>query len=241
VHRSARAGGSDLRKEISYVWQLFLPRLPFMGDQFPGPVPLRTVWFNGFVGRFGWIDYGFAGWVTSAALWVAYAVVALALATLVRLRRLLRPRVVELVIYLIGVAGVLIAVGTRQYHAATTGQPGFIQEGYLLPLYGLLIALAARGLWTSVGRRPDERLCWTRGPAPLLGGAAQGGALLPLTTHPGDGPDPDPLMPQNALLRVCAWIAPAETPGGRRPVRGRDANTCSGNTTGNNARASAVN
>ena len=41
---------------LGHLWQFYLPRLPFMTDEFT-QYPLIHVWFEGFVGRFGGGDY----------------------------------------------------------------------------------------------------------------------------------------------------------------------------------------
>ena len=142
-------GLAGLRKEGSYIWQLFLPRLPFMEDHFPGTLPLRSVWFDGFVGYFGWLDYGFAGWVTGLGVWLALGVLVLAGAALVRSRDRLRARWAEIACSVLAVAGVAGAIGVQQYNTTLTGAPALTQARYLLPLlalYAALVALATRGL-----------------------------------------------------------------------------------------------
>lgn len=144
---TAAVEGHSLRRELSFVWQLFLPRAPFMNDLLPG-VPPNDIWLHGFVGQFGWLDYSFARWVTDIARWVLFAVLALAAAVLVARRRALRARWLEAGCYVLAVAGVLGAIGTQHY--ATTlvpGTPGFTQARYLFPLlalYAAFVGLAVR-------------------------------------------------------------------------------------------------
>ncbi|MDP9020536.1 MAG: DUF2142 domain-containing protein, partial [Actinomycetota bacterium] len=62
---SAAVGeATTLRGQLSYLWQFFLPRLPFMEDAFPGypDYPLWDVYIQGFVGRFGSFQFGFPLW-----------------------------------------------------------------------------------------------------------------------------------------------------------------------------------
>ena len=42
-------------EQLSYTWQLYLPRLPFMQDQF-AYYPLWQTFFKGTIGVFGWLD-----------------------------------------------------------------------------------------------------------------------------------------------------------------------------------------
>ncbi len=39
----------------SYMWQFNLPRPPFMHKVYFETYPLREIWFNGFIGQFGWL------------------------------------------------------------------------------------------------------------------------------------------------------------------------------------------
>jgi 4-amino-4-deoxy-L-arabinose transferase-like glycosyltransferase len=143
---SAELGGA-----ISYMWQFYLPRLPSMEPIFD-TYQLRQTWFNGFIGQFGWLDYGFANWVYDLALVIALGVVALAAKELIAVRNVIRSRLGELLTYLALVAGLLLLIGGTSYIARIGGAAGYEQPRYLLPLlalYGALVALAARG----AGRR----------------------------------------------------------------------------------------
>jgi hypothetical protein len=140
------------RAEATYIWQFFLPRLPFMNDRFPGTMPLRVTWFDGFIGRFGWLDYAFPQWVTDNATWIAYALLIAALVAVVRLRGVIRERWAELAVCVLGLVGVAAAIGHQQFRAMIDAAPALTQARYLLPLlalYGALVAVAARGF----GRR----------------------------------------------------------------------------------------
>jgi 4-amino-4-deoxy-L-arabinose transferase-like glycosyltransferase len=150
------AGAISIRERLVYVWQEALPRLPFMHDALPG-YPPWNLWFHGFVGHFGWLDYAFPGWVYDVAGWIFLLVVALALvavAATVHARGwagLAWRRPFALVL-LVLVAGLVFVIGWQgvQYRHDTGFT--FEQARYLLPLlglYGLLVALAARG----AGRR----------------------------------------------------------------------------------------
>ena len=50
---------------ISYAWQLYLPRLPFMHDFFTTTFPPYHTWTMGYIGRLGWLDYGVTAWIYS--------------------------------------------------------------------------------------------------------------------------------------------------------------------------------
>ncbi len=57
-----RKSGSIL-KELSYIWQFYLPRLPGMKPYFHGFLTTRVYWFRGLVGIYGWLDTAFPRWV----------------------------------------------------------------------------------------------------------------------------------------------------------------------------------
>jgi 4-amino-4-deoxy-L-arabinose transferase-like glycosyltransferase len=134
--------------EASYVWQLYLPRLPGMHLDFYGISPPRQIWFNGYVGLYGWLDTTFPDWVYEMALVLAGVLVALCLRSLIASRRRLRARATELLVYLVMAAGLMILVGADSFLQDPTLDAEYGQTRYLLPLIPLLgagIALAARG------------------------------------------------------------------------------------------------
>ncbi len=148
--------GSDngsLGAELRLIWQFYLPPLPGL-EVARGPgVPFKEVWFNGFIGSFGWLKVTFPNWVASAALIPALAVLALCGLAFWRLRAEARRRALDFAIYALLIAGMLGVVGVAQYGAFAAGIPTwFGQSRYLLPLlapFAAVLALAARG----TGRR----------------------------------------------------------------------------------------
>ena len=142
---------ADFLERLNYGWQLYLPRLPFVEDLFPGEFPPWETWFRGFIGRFGWLDYGFPAAVYHWALAVCGVLLALAGAALVRTREVLRRRLPELVCYAVMSAGVLALIAAAGYNTYLA-HGRFEQARYLLPLlglYGVIVALGVRG----AGRR----------------------------------------------------------------------------------------
>jgi 4-amino-4-deoxy-L-arabinose transferase-like glycosyltransferase len=142
---------ATLTGHLSYIWQFYLPRLQVMGKWFP-TYEAREIWFEGFIGRFGWLDYGFPGWVYDFGLVAGVGLLALAGRELVARVDALRRRFAELLTHaalILGLLGLLAWVG----YDWRRGHPGqFEQARYILPLltfYGALVALAARG----AGRR----------------------------------------------------------------------------------------
>lgn len=142
---------ATLGDAFNYMWQFYLPRLPSMHSVFEF-YPLRQIWFNGFIGEFGWLDTKFANWVYDLALVIAVGILVLAGRELHRMRSVIRSRLGELITYLSLIAGLLLLIGAVSYIARIGGATGYEQPRYLFPLmalYGALIAIAARG----AGRR----------------------------------------------------------------------------------------
>lgn len=141
-------------ERLSYTWQLYLPRLPFMSEQFEY-FPLRETWFDGTVGRFGWLDTPFPGWVYTLALWVAIPLILLAIVALVQRRATLLARWPELAVYGTMVAGLLVSIGFSGVRYRKDTGMGFEQARYLfplLPLYAAAVALAALGAGRRLAR-----------------------------------------------------------------------------------------
>jgi len=150
----------SLPRELSYIWQLYLPRLPGMPVDFGGVFTPTQIWFDQYVGRYGWFDTPFPGWVCQVALILAGVLACLALRSLLASARALRDRAAELSVYLAICLGLMGLIGANSYHAFPNVGAEYGQVRYLLPLLSLLagvIALAVRG----AGRR------W----APVLGTA----------------------------------------------------------------------
>jgi 4-amino-4-deoxy-L-arabinose transferase-like glycosyltransferase len=142
----------SLLGRANYVWQFFLPRIPGTANDFPGIFTTRQIWFDGFVGLFGWLDTTFPGWVYDAALVPAGLLTLLALRSAVVDRAALRARLGELLTYLTMAIGLLVLIGLASYAGFPKVGGAYAQSRYLLPLLALLgagIALAVRG----AGRR----------------------------------------------------------------------------------------
>jgi len=148
----------NFRETLDYIWQLYLPRLPFMHREFSYR-PLITTWLDGTVGQFGWLDYTFPQWVYTVAHWLFRGFGILALVGIVRMRRAIRPWLGILACFAVMAVGLLGAIGDAGIHYRATTNDVFEQARYLFPLlafYGLFMVVTAKGM----GRR------W----APVLGG-----------------------------------------------------------------------
>ena len=143
---------SSVFAKLSYLWELYLPALPGMPTYFHGVSTTRQLWFDGLVGRYGWLDTFFPAWVYNLALIPAALIAGLCARELVRNRRALAARVTELAVYFLMTAGVMALVGASDYLAYPQDIGAYVEPRYLMPmlvLFGAVLALAARG----AGRR----------------------------------------------------------------------------------------
>jgi hypothetical protein len=142
----------SLSAQLSYIWQLYLPRLPGMSNDFRDLSSTRQIWFDGFVGLYGWLDTPFPGWVNDVALVPAGLILALCARGVVLSRAALRARLPELAVYATMCLGLMVLVGAASYRVFPTLDAEFGQVRYLLPLLavlGAILVLAVRG----AGRR----------------------------------------------------------------------------------------
>jgi hypothetical protein len=140
--------------ELNYVWQFYLPRLPGTVDDFPGLLTTRQIWFDGYVGLYGWLDTTFPGWVYTAALIPAGAIAVLCGRALFQTRAVLRGRAAELAVYAVIAIGLMVLVAADSYHVFPANEADYGEARYLLPLLpllGALLALAARGAGRRLG------------------------------------------------------------------------------------------
>lgn len=136
---------------VSYLWQFYLPRLPFMTTQFPD-YPTYPVWdvlFKGFVGRFGWFQYNFGDLVNGIALVVAILLGLMAARTIVP--RMLHERsfAAEALVWATMIAGAVSLLAYAGYTYRLRTGLDFEQTRHLLillPLYGAIVTAAVAGL-----------------------------------------------------------------------------------------------
>ncbi len=145
------AGNPDggLGTGLRLIWQFYLPPLPGLSVADGPGVPFKEVWFNGFIGSFGWLKVQFPHWVSSVALIPALIVLALCGIALVRSHGELRRRWLDVALYGLLIVAMLGVVGVAQYGGFATGTTVWYgQSRYLLPLlapFAVVLALAARG------------------------------------------------------------------------------------------------
>ncbi len=155
----------SLLSELSYIWQLYLPRLPGMHEYFAGLFTTRQLWFRGYVGLYGWLDTTFPGWVYDVALIPAALILVLCVRGIAISTGALRGRIGEFVVYCAMALGLMALIGADSYLSKTTTE--YAQVRYLLPLLpllGLIYALATRGAgrrWAPVVGTAIVMLCLT--------------------------------------------------------------------------------
>ena len=146
----------NIREFLSYVWQFYLPRLPFMTQQrytsdVGGGWPFYDYWVRQAVGNFGWLTVFLPAWIYTATAAVAGVVAATAIWILAQVRD--RPRLALLMFFLVAAVTVVGLVHVADYlNEIRTGFP-LVQGRYLLPLIGLLglaVALVVSRLPTRV-------------------------------------------------------------------------------------------
>jgi 4-amino-4-deoxy-L-arabinose transferase-like glycosyltransferase len=145
VHRS-------ISGELSYIWQLYLPRLPGMHAYFSEVFITYQVWFRDVIGLYGWSDTVFPAWVYGLAVIPAALILVLCVRELALGRVRLRERIGELATYVVMSLGILALVGADGYLSLPVKSAEYADPRYLLPmiaLWGGVLALAARG----AGRR----------------------------------------------------------------------------------------
>jgi hypothetical protein len=146
----------SLRDFLSYVWQWYLPPLPFMNDRFAGAPPVYDVYLKGFWANFGHLDTEFAPWVYRMLAAATAGAVALGAVTLYRWRSSLTRVWPRITLAALAVVGFALLVNLRSYLALIQMNAPFAQGRYLLPAiaaFGLLVAGAALAFgrrWGSV-------------------------------------------------------------------------------------------
>jgi len=141
---SSLVRGSPL-SALGYTWKLFLPRLPGMKPYVPG-ISTQKIWFDGFVGQYGWLETTFPGWVYAIATVIGVALLVGLVWSLVARRRAVRARLGEIGVYGLMALGLVLLIGAASYYSVGGGE-SYTQARYLLPLLALFaagIALAVR-------------------------------------------------------------------------------------------------
>ena len=156
------AGLGDLAGFASYLWQYYLPRLPFQ-EPVEGLGTLKAwIWVTGSWGRFGWLEVRFPYPVY--ALLALITLAAFAGAALAVRRRRVRADRALLAVFALALASLLLGLHLADYDNLVDEGAPVNQGRYLLPLLPVG-GLAAAAALTNLGTRGRAQ-----GAALVLGG-----------------------------------------------------------------------
>ena len=131
---------------LSYVWQFYLPRLPFLTPFRTTPdLPVYDVWIRQLTGVFGWLDVYLPDWLYRVAAVAAAGLGLGSIALLTRLRD--RRHLALLAFFAVTLLALLVVLHVTEYRALIAGGGVFLQGRYLLPvvsLFGLAVGLVMR-------------------------------------------------------------------------------------------------
>jgi hypothetical protein len=162
---STGTAGTNVRELLSYVWQFYLPRLPFQGKYTTGAaphIPVYDIWLKGAWASFGWLEIQFADPVYLFLGAVTVLVAVLAAISLWRYRRTSDLAVGAF--FAVVAVSLVAALHWTEYHLVKGGGGNFNQGRYLLPLIGLA------GLAVAQALRPLAPRGRAMGVAVVLGG-----------------------------------------------------------------------
>lgn len=151
---TAGSGGESpsLAGLLSYVWQWYLPPLPFMQHFFDGTPPVIGVFVRGFIADFNALDTSFPNYVYGVMTLVLTGLVAGAVVAATRWRRSLPDRWPLIALAVVAAAGMAVFVNVSSYLVLMRDGTPFAQGRYLFPVLGVFGALVAAGS-LGAGRR----------------------------------------------------------------------------------------
>jgi hypothetical protein len=145
-----------------------------MATDFPGLAPWRSIWFDRWVGLYGWLDTPMPAWLENVALVFAAGLLALAAYGVLGSWPLRRParnrRLLELSVYLLVAIGLLVMIGSASYLEFPTQAGRYGEPRYMLPLIAVgaaVLVLSVRGvgqLGTWLSSRGVPGASWRWGP-----------------------------------------------------------------------------
>ena len=133
---SSPAHPFNIGQFLSYVWQFYLPRLPFMTPFRTTPqLSVYDLWVRQTAGTFGWLDVYLPSWMYPAAALVAGGIAIAAIVLVAQLRD--RRQLALLAFFGLALVALLVLLHVTEYRAAIAGSGTFLQGRYLLPVVGL--------------------------------------------------------------------------------------------------------
>jgi 4-amino-4-deoxy-L-arabinose transferase-like glycosyltransferase len=137
---------------LSYVWQFYLPKLPFMSDIFTAPdSPAFTVYIRRGFGAFGWLSVNLPSWALYVIAATIFALVVLAVRTVLIRRDAVRERAPELAV--LALAFMCVAAFSHIAFVRVNPSGEILEQGrYLFPA-ATSAAVFAVGACYGLGRR----------------------------------------------------------------------------------------
>jgi 4-amino-4-deoxy-L-arabinose transferase-like glycosyltransferase len=137
INSTAASTPFNIRQFLSYLWQFYLPRLPFMTRFRVTPqLPVYDFWIRQGTGVFGWLTVALPHWVYRIAAVTLGVIAIVAVALLTRLRD--RRQLALLSFYALTLIALLGLLHITDYRGIIAGQGTIMQGRYLLPAVGLL-------------------------------------------------------------------------------------------------------
>ncbi|MBV9809451.1 MAG: DUF2142 domain-containing protein [Solirubrobacterales bacterium] len=122
---------------LSYVWQFYLPRLPWMSRfRLTPDLGVYDVWVREGTGVFGWLTVSLPEWVYTAAGVIGGAIGLAVLWFVATLRS--RTALWLLGFSAIALIALMVGLHVTEYRSVINAQPAVLQGRYLLPVIGLL-------------------------------------------------------------------------------------------------------
>lgn len=152
ISGSTSAALHDPLGYLGYLWQVFLPRLPFMAKHFENTSsPAFVIFDERGWGAFGWYDVFFPHWVYVVLLAAMLLVALLGVVALVREWALVRHHAVELLV--LGLIPIAVVAGVEAAFYTPGSRPVIAEFGrYTFPAIAALAALVVGSLH-AFGRR----------------------------------------------------------------------------------------
>jgi 4-amino-4-deoxy-L-arabinose transferase-like glycosyltransferase len=130
---------------FDYLWQFYLPKLPFEGNVPAIPkLPAYDIWIKTGWAAFGWLEVRFPDWVYAVLAVVTVGLLAGGAAVLIRRRR--RADLPLVAFFAVVALCLLAGLHWIEYRTIDTEGRIFNQGRYLLPLLPLLAVAAAASL-----------------------------------------------------------------------------------------------
>jgi hypothetical protein len=127
----------NIRQFLSYIWQFYLPRLPFLTPfRTTAGLPVYDIWLKQGTGNFGWLSVFLPGWMYTAAAVVVSALAIASAGLVARLRG--RRQLALLGFFALTLVALLGLLHITEYRTLIAGGGQFLQGRYLLPVIGLL-------------------------------------------------------------------------------------------------------